>query len=129
MEILIRKEPNGTIYLDKKSVSYFEILNMSEPPYNFIKIQIDDKYADCTSIDFDDNLKFNVEKYNARKNAIKLEELRNAREIICFTIINRGKLWYDKLTKSQLNELNIWYHEWLDVTQTKQIPKKPSWIK
>ena len=58
-----------------------------------------------------------------------LQAFRQKREIECFTIINRGKLWYDKLTKEQLNELQIWYEDWLNVTETKDIPKKPIWIK
>ena len=44
MEILIRKEPNGTIYLDKTNAMYFETLQMSEPPYNFTKTTIPNDY-------------------------------------------------------------------------------------
>lgn len=58
-----------------------------------------------------------------------LQAFRQKREIECFTIINRGKLWYDKLTKEQLNELQIWYEDWLNVTETKDVPEKPVWIK
>lgn len=58
-----------------------------------------------------------------------LQTFRQKREIECFTIINRGKLWYDKLTKEQLNELQIWYEDWLNVTETKDVPEKPVWIK
>lgn len=84
MEILIRKEPNGSIYLDKTNAIYFDALNMSREPYNFTKIQIDDKYRDCEGVDFDDNLKFNVEKYKARKEQIsrKKEILRLKQELI-----------------------------------------------
>lgn len=67
MEILIRKEPNGSIYLDKTNASYFDTLNMSAPPYNFTKIIIDDQYADCEPTDFNSDLTFSVEKYNERK--------------------------------------------------------------
>lgn len=129
MEILIRKEPNGTIYLDKNNAKYYKILNMSEPPYNFTKIEIDTEYCDCEPIDFDDNLKFNVEKYKARKERFNLYELRLRRERECFSIINRGILWYDTLTEKQQLELKKWYQLWLDITQTKQIPEKPSWLK
>lgn len=59
----------------------------------------------------------------------KLNLLREQREIECFSIINRGKLWYDKLTEEQVQELNTWYQAWLDVTETKVIPIKPSWLK
>lgn len=58
-----------------------------------------------------------------------IDNLRSKRESECFSVINRGKLWYDTLTEKQLNELQQWYNDWLDVTETKVIPTKPSWIK
>ena len=59
----------------------------------------------------------------------KLEELRQRREQECFTIINRGKLWYDTLTEEQIQELNEWYIKWLDSTITLEEPQKPEWLK
>lgn len=59
----------------------------------------------------------------------KKNELRNRREVECFSIINRGSLWYDNLTEEQLSELDKWYREWLNVTDTLVIPEKPFWIK
>lgn len=56
-------------------------------------------------------------------------ELRAKRNIECFPIINRGKLWYDKLTQEQLEELDKWYSDWLNVTETLEEPVKPEWIK
>lgn len=58
-----------------------------------------------------------------------IEQLREQREIECFSIINRGQLWYNTLTTEQVNELNNWYRAWLDVTETKIVPTKPSWLK
>ena len=58
-----------------------------------------------------------------------LYELRVQREIECFSVINRGSLWYNSLSSEQLNELNIWYKDWLNVTITKKIPVKPTWLK
>lgn len=60
--------------------------------------------------------------------AIEDDLLRGRREIECFPIVNRGKLWYDTLTDRQLNELDVWYHQWLDVTKIKIIPDKPTWL-
>ena len=57
-----------------------------------------------------------------------LMNLRNQREVECFHIINRGKLWYDTLTTEQVAELDEWYKAWLDVTKTKVIPNKPNWL-
>lgn len=57
-----------------------------------------------------------------------IEELRVRRKMECFPIINRGALWYDRLTNEQRNELEIWYSAWLDVTDTMEIPDKPNWL-
>lgn len=59
----------------------------------------------------------------------QIEALRNKREAECFTIVNRGQLWYNSLTDEQINELNIWYQAWLDVTETLTEPEKPEWLK
>ena len=56
-------------------------------------------------------------------------ELRFARQIECFPIINRGYFWYKNLTDTQLQELQDWYQAWLDVTETGILPKTPEWIK
>lgn len=58
-----------------------------------------------------------------------IENLRFQREEECFPIINRGQLWYNALTAEQFDELNAWYGAWLDITETKEVPTKPSWLK
>lgn len=58
----------------------------------------------------------------------ELDALRARRADECFSIVNRGKLWYNCLTVEQLAELNDWYFKWLDVTETKTIPTKPDWL-
>ena len=55
--------------------------------------------------------------------------LRVKRDEICYSVINRGTAWYKRLTEYQEIELEIWYQEWLDVTDTLIVPKTPSWIK
>ena len=57
-----------------------------------------------------------------------LNYYRHMREKMCYPIINRGKLWYDHLTLAQHTELNDWYEEWLDVTETHIIPATPTWV-
>ena len=54
--------------------------------------------------------------------------IRRRRAQECFPIINRGFLWYDRLTIEQLDELASWYQAWLDAPRTKIIPESPSWI-
>lgn len=58
----------------------------------------------------------------------ELFALRKEREKECFSVINRGKLWYNLLTDEQVAELRDWYLAWLNVTETRSIPKKPKWL-
>lgn len=57
-----------------------------------------------------------------------LSDLRNQREKICFPYINRGELWYSRLSNTQKAELSTWYQAWLDITETKIIPETPIWL-
>ena len=93
MFIAIRKEPNGSLYIDKEIYSrtqevqdeqgnitiqpLFTDETLSKPPYNYTKVEIDDKYSDCQSSDFNDDLSFNVDKYNARKQKQDNDEYEN----------------------------------------------------
>ena len=56
------------------------------------------------------------------------DEIRRLREKECFSVINRGQLWYDHLTEKQRSELDAWYKAWLDATETGAIPDKPEWL-
>ena len=58
-----------------------------------------------------------------------VEDLRHRRSDECFTVINRGMLWYNTLTEDQVTELGQWYQAWLDVTETLVAPTMPEWIK
>lgn len=58
----------------------------------------------------------------------KKKLLRERRQVECFSIVNRGRLWYDCLTDEQITELNVWYHEWLNVTETFVIPHRPDFL-
>ena len=78
---------------------------------------------------------FDVEKQKVvdYDNSAKVKErliskLRNQRERECFPIINRGQLWYANLTAIQHAELQEWYTDWLNVTETLVVPEKPSWL-
>ena len=59
----------------------------------------------------------------------ELTNLRTQREKVCFPYINRGEMWYSRLSAEQKDELNVWYQAWLDVTSTKDIPEAPNWLK
>ena len=93
MFIAIRKEPNGSIYIDKEIYSrtqevqdkngnitiqpLFSDETLAQPPYNYTKVEIDDVYSDCQSSDFNDDLSFNVDKYNTRKQKQDNDEYEN----------------------------------------------------
>lgn len=70
----------------------------------------------------------NTSKYHAIKNEFELKLIRARRETECFPIINRGELWYNKLTVEQKTELSVWYQNWLDAPQTGITPIKPVWL-
>lgn len=55
-------------------------------------------------------------------------KLRRQRKQECFPIVNRGMCWYNDLSDQQKEELQNWYHAWLDVTETLEVPQPPSWI-
>lgn len=61
------------------------------------------------------------------KNAL-VEELRTRRYKECFSVINRGEMWYSMLTDEQKAELKVWYKAWLDVTETLEPPEPLAWV-
>lgn len=56
------------------------------------------------------------------------DELRQRHETECFSYVNRGQPWYDRLSDEQKSELAAWYGDWLKVTETLTAPEKPSWL-
>ena len=71
-------------------------------------------------------------KDDEKREALRIEalkkDIRQRREIECYSIINRGQLWYSMLSASQLEDLAEWYKAWLDATETLEIPEMPKWI-
>lgn len=59
---------------------------------------------------------------------LRANAIRTRRERECFPIINRGALWYNKLTEGQKTELSAWYEAWLDAPATSIIPDKLTWV-
>jgi hypothetical protein len=58
-----------------------------------------------------------------------LKALRDAREVECFSLMNKSPLWFMSLSPAQQKELTDWYKAWLDVTEIQEIPEKPTWLK
>lgn len=59
---------------------------------------------------------------------ITTDTIRRKRNSECFSVINRGTLWYQSLTEAQLVELSQWYNAWLNAPETLVVPEKPSWL-
>lgn len=69
-----------------------------------------------------------TEEIAALEEKRRVEDIRRRREEECFSVINRGTLWYQRLTDAQKEELESWYDQWLDAPETNVIPEKPVWI-
>ena len=76
----------------------------------------------------DGKLVLDAEKAEADREEHELATLRERREAECFSVVNRGWIWYSSLTLAQWRELRTWYLAWLNVTSTKAIPERPAWI-
>lgn len=76
----------------------------------------------------DGNLLLDEQKLQSANDTRIADELRFKREKACFPVINRGELWYIRLTADQKKELDAWYQAWLDVTDTKVLPDIPMWL-
>lgn len=60
--------------------------------------------------------------------AVKQDEIRTRREKECYSVINRGQLWYEGISLARLAELRQWYKAWRDAPATLIIPDKPAWL-
>ena len=95
----------------------------------------EDFYGNFKAYKIEDNaLVLDTKKLSDVEAERELMNLRMMRETECFAVVNRGKLWYDRLTDTQYKELDEWYQAWLDVTNKKntksgyRIPERPRWL-
>lgn len=108
---------------------------------NYIDTLFSDK-DDINAIEIEDyEFEFPIEAYKYENGQITLDEekkeqycgraeileLREQRQTECFDICDRA-CWYDTLTQEQKDEVKQWRNEWLEVTETRVIPTKPSFI-
>lgn len=95
-----------------------------DPPEDF------DAFLDnCFSFRLEDGkLIRDAEKEEADHVEEQKSSLRVRREKECFSVVNRGWLWYSTLTLAQWQELRTWYISWLKVTETMAPPERPSWV-
>lgn len=75
-----------------------------------------------------EKLVYDMEQAQKIQNDYRKNEIRARREKECFSYVNRGTLWYNKLTPEQDIELQNWYDAWLEAPETLIIPKKLEWL-
>lgn len=138
MLIAVRKEKNETIYFDKEIynrtqtitnengeieiVRVFTDKELSLPPYNYTKVYVPDEYAqEIDALDFDDDLTFNVDKYNKRKQEKSKEELRFKRVPLlkAFDVyksnVNYGIVFESEEERQEIIE---WYKSLLELEES-----------
>ena len=76
----------------------------------------------------DGTLEYDEQQNTTIEREALCDDLRKRRETECFSIINRGQLWYDTLSEEQRSELQVWYQGWLHITETLTVPNRPSWL-
>lgn len=100
------------------SVAVDEPVDIKDFEDNYRSYHLSDDGKLIKSVDRQLEIEYQIESAN----------LRVQREKVCFPIINRGTLWYDCLSDEQKDELAVWYHAWLSVTDTRFIPEMPEWL-
>lgn len=114
MKIAIRKEKDGSIYIDKTALERFDEATLIKAPYNYSFVEVEKE--DCEASDFNEDLTFNIEKYNHRKdkmlNEIELgnlyawfEEYDN--QVKQYNRCQRMGIAYDKDIKELDNQAKI----------------------
>lgn len=73
-------------------------------------------------------LEYDEDRNTENEREALCDELRKRRETECFSYVNRGQPWYDRLSAEQEAELEAWYAAWLKVTDSLTVPAKPSWL-
>lgn len=137
MIIAIRKELNGLLYMDKEIYSrtqevqdsqgnvtirpLFSDETLSKPPYNYTKVEIDDAYSDCMSTDFNEDLTFNVEKYNMRK---QKENKVNCKRETERLIALKYDIYDELAIQRQKNEKPEEYKEYYDYVEQCKLQAK-----
>lgn len=76
----------------------------------------------------DGDLAYDTAKEKQLLRKEQTDAIRRQREVECFPVINRGQLWYERLTEEQKEELKTWYQAWLDAASTGVVPDRPAWL-
>lgn len=73
-------------------------------------------------------LTLDEERLAALQLADRQNAIRARRERECYSVINRGQLWYEGISLARLAELRQWYKAWRDAPATLIIPDRPDWL-
>lgn len=73
-------------------------------------------------------LTLDEERLAALQLAGRKDAIRARRERECYSVINRGQLWYEGVSIAHLVELRKWYKAWLEAPATLIIPDRPVWL-
>lgn len=76
----------------------------------------------------DGALTLDEERLAALQLAGRQNAIRARRERECYSVINRGQLWYEGISLARLAELRQWYKAWRDAPATLIIPDRPAWL-
>ena len=76
----------------------------------------------------DGKISFSEVWEEALEKAKQIADIRKRRETECYSVVNRGLLWYETLSIAQKLELTVWYKAWLDAPNTLTIPDRPEWL-
>ena len=88
----------------------------------------DEQFETISTFGFNTNWRY-VDGEFILESLLDDDSLRERRQRECFNIVdNRSQLWWNRLTEIQREEIEMWYEAWLNVTETRVIPKKPLWL-
>lgn len=127
------------VFLEKNWHEWCTAEILSGSPYLYQIVDLPEDLSDIDVLDFECFVKtgeqyelkkeiYETKKKEKSKLSKETEILRYRRVTECFSYVDRGALWYNRLTVEQKDELEKWYQAWLDVTETKEVPERPNWL-
>ena len=137
MRYFIKTNENGRIEMLLKErhplINGFIEVELTDEQYNKVVKEIGrytvKKENDKTVLEYLPKTIREKEAEEAEEQKALMKGLRKKRERECFSVVNRGFVWYMRLSDENIGELNDWYQAWLEVTDTLVVPEKPKWIK
>ena len=129
--MLIKTNKSGTILAWKDEGTLWQSALEDSSKIDWVEVEAPAGFRyDCTIFRYrNGKIEVDEKARAAAEEERELSDLRDMREQECFRIINRGEVWYSLLNDDQKKELQEWYEAWLDVTDTRKVPVRPSWVR